>query len=58
MRIFVSARLQATAAPDAPEPMIRTSTFSLVCRVWAMSASSGGAVVAPEWRAIADRVEQ
>ena len=24
----VSARLHATAAPDAPEPMIRTSTLS------------------------------
>ena len=29
MRILVSARLQATAAPDAPEPMISTSTMSL-----------------------------
>src|ERR1700730_17660102 len=30
-RIFmrVSARLQATAAPDAPEPIISTSTISL-----------------------------
>jgi hypothetical protein len=27
MRIFVSARLQATAAPEAPAPMISTSTF-------------------------------
>src|ERR1700722_15643174 len=27
--IRVSVRLQATAAPDAPEPMITTSTFSL-----------------------------
>jgi hypothetical protein len=26
MRIRVSARLQATAAPDAPAPMISTST--------------------------------
>jgi hypothetical protein len=26
MCIFVSARLQATAAPEAPAPMIRTST--------------------------------
>src|SRR5947209_5343198 len=30
MRIFVSARLQATAAPDAPEPMISTSTVSFI----------------------------
>jgi aryl-alcohol dehydrogenase-like predicted oxidoreductase len=29
MRIFVSARLQATAAPDAPAPMISTSTRPL-----------------------------
>ena len=28
MCIRVSARLQATAAPDAPEPMISTSTIS------------------------------
>jgi len=27
---LVSARLQATAAPDAPEPMIRTSTLSCI----------------------------
>ena len=26
MCIFVSAKLQATAAPEAPAPMIRTST--------------------------------
>src|SRR5262245_53945121 len=32
MRILVSARLQAPAAPEAPEPMIRTSTLSLICR--------------------------
>src|SRR5580658_5445112 len=32
MRIFVSARLHATAAPDAPEPMISTSTFSFIRR--------------------------
>src|ERR1700712_4218249 len=46
MRIFVSARLHAAAAPEAPEPMIRTSTFSLS----AISAVSlgGSAVVAPE----------
>src|SRR6185437_3078038 len=30
MCILVSARLHATAAPDAPEPMIRTSTFSCI----------------------------
>ena len=30
IRILVSARLQATAAPDAPEPMIRTSTLSSI----------------------------
>ena len=34
---MVSARLQATAAPDAPEPMISTSTMSLL----AMSQRSG-----------------
>ena len=28
MRMRVSARLQATAAPEAPEPMISTSTMS------------------------------
>src|SRR5438270_484278 len=32
MRILVSARLQATAAPDAPEPMMRTSTLSFMPR--------------------------
>ena len=36
MRILVSARLQATAAPDAPAPMIRTSTGSFI----AMSQNS------------------
>ena len=30
MCILVSARLQATAAPDAPAPMISTSTFSFI----------------------------
>src|SRR5437763_14597969 len=30
MCIFVSARLQATAAPDAPAPMISTSTGSFM----------------------------
>src|ERR1700687_4281013 len=30
IRILVSARLHATAAPDAPEPMIRTSTLSCI----------------------------
>src|SRR6266700_6140408 len=30
MCIFVSARLQATAAPDAPAPMISTSTGSFI----------------------------
>src|SRR5438309_12009291 len=55
MRIFVSARLQATAAPEAPDPMIRTSTLSLP----AISALPGkGAVVAPERRALAHGVEQ
>src|SRR5882757_3024797 len=56
MRIRVSARLQATAAPEAPEPMIRTSTRSLP----AISAFPGsrGAVVAPEGRAMAHGVEQ
>src|ERR1700704_5159127 len=56
MRILVSARLQATAAPEAPEPMIRTSTRSLP----AISAFPGsrGAVVAPEGRAMAHGVEQ
>src|SRR5215472_11382097 len=41
MRILVSARLHATAAPEAPEPMISTSTLSLP----AMSALP---VVSPE----------
>ena len=35
MCIFVSARLQATAAPEAPAPMIRTST------VFVMSGLAG-----------------
>jgi hypothetical protein len=30
MCILVSARLQATAAPDAPAPMISTSTGSVI----------------------------
>src|ERR1700742_2365641 len=32
MCILVSARLQATAAPEAPAPMIRTSTGSFIRR--------------------------
>src|SRR5262249_10316460 len=51
MRILVSARLQATAAPEAPEPMIRTSTFSL-------SAMSARPVVPPESRTLLDDFEQ
>src|SRR5258707_5526645 len=56
MRILVSARLHAIAAPEAPEPMIRTSTRSFS----AISAFSGsrGAVIAPERRALAHGVEQ
>src|SRR5262249_7072547 len=56
IRIRVSARLQATAAPEAPDPTIKTSTRSLP----AMSAllARGRAVVAPEGRADADSVEQ
>src|SRR5580704_12874109 len=56
MRILVSARLQAIAAPEAPEPMIRTSTRSLP----AISAlpRGGAAVVPPEGRAVAHGVEQ
>jgi len=40
MRIFVSARLHATAAPEAPAPMISTSTVhaGLFCS-WAQHAS-------------------
>jgi hypothetical protein len=54
MRIFVSARLQAIAAPEAPEPTIRTSTFSLP----AISAHSrAGAIVAPERDTAAHGVE-
>src|SRR3984893_5852367 len=56
MRILVSARLQATAAPEAPEPMIRTSTRSLPAI--AALPGSRGAVVAPERRALAHGVEQ
>src|SRR5580698_4449674 len=41
MCILVSARLQATAAPDAPAPTIRTSTLSSI---------SVPLCVAPEWR--------
>src|SRR6516162_8903387 len=51
MRILVSARLQATAAPEAPEPMIRTSTLSL-------PAISGRPVIAPERRALLDDLDQ
>src|SRR5436190_16159735 len=56
IRILVSARLQAAAAPEAPEPMIRTSTFSLP----AISAVSigGGAVIAPELCSAPHGVEQ
>src|SRR5215471_7889367 len=56
IRIRVSARLQATAAPEAPDPTIKTSTRSLP----AMSAflTCGRAIVAPERRAAADSVEQ
>ena len=34
MCIFVSARLHATAAPDAPAPIIRTSTGGLIAGVF------------------------
>src|ERR1700761_6056118 len=51
MRIFVSARLQATAAPDAPEPMISTSTMSLL-------AISGRPIVTPERSALPHGIEQ
>jgi hypothetical protein len=33
MRMRVSVRLQAIAAPEAPAPMIRTSTGSVVAGV-------------------------
>src|SRR5882757_11396254 len=56
MRILVSARLQAIAPPEAPEPMIRTSTRSLPA-IGALPGK-GGAVVAPEGRAFAHGVEQ
>src|SRR5579883_883659 len=59
----VSARLQATAAPDAPAPMISTSTVS--SRGRAVSGVSSAATslpslvaVAPHWRPAAHRVEQ
>ena len=45
----VSARLQATAAPDAPEPMISTSTMSL---------RHSSRRVAPHLRALAHGIEQ
>ena len=51
MRIFVSARLQATAPPEAPEPMMRTSTLS------SMAPRSLGRR-APERGAGLDRVEK
>src|SRR5260370_22471921 len=56
MRILVSARLHAIAAPEAPEPMIRTSTRSFP----PISAfpRRGGAVVAPERRLVAHGVKQ
>src|SRR6185437_12556648 len=58
MRILVSARLQATAAPEAPEPMMRTSTFS--CGTVSGPAMSTGSltIVAPQRRPVAHRVEQ
>src|SRR5262249_62065796 len=55
MRIRVSARLQAIAAPEAPDPTIKTSTRSLP----AMSVllARGRAVVAPERRPAAGGAE-
>lgn len=43
MRILVSARLQATAAPEAPEPMMRTSTFSSTSRLPVVPGGLGAA---------------
>ena len=34
----VSARLQATAAPEAPEPMISTSTLSFMLRIFFLAS--------------------
>src|SRR6516165_6281903 len=39
MRILVSARLHATAAPEAPAPMIRTSTGVVIVENPARDAS-------------------
>src|SRR5258707_4290899 len=36
MCILVSARLHATAAPDAPAPIIRTSTGSFIVVPWGL----------------------
>ena len=56
MRILVSARLQATAAPEAPEPMMSTSTRSVMSKhylqVWRQGADcdhSRKAVLPPEF---------
>src|SRR6516165_9158770 len=64
-RIFirVSARLQATAAPEAPAPMIRTSTISSVERAASGLASAvmsffRGVNVAPHSRPAAHRLQQ
>src|ERR1044071_9479433 len=58
MRILVSARLQATAAPEAPEPMISTSTLSLSAMSGLPRLAPLGAIVAPEGRPLLDDLEQ
>src|SRR5882724_6734860 len=63
-RIFmrVSARLQATAAPEAPAPMIRTSTIASVGRAaleLASAMSASFAVhVAPHPRSATYRIQE
>src|SRR5579864_4557954 len=59
----VSAKLQATAAPEAPAPMIRTSTTSSLGRTAsgaavALTSPSPTADVAPHPSSVAYRVEK
>src|SRR5207249_6190065 len=59
----VSARLQATAAPEAPAPMIRTSTVASVGRaaleLSSVAMSTSAAVhVAPHLRPATHRIQE
>src|SRR5688572_2373604 len=58
----VSARLQATAAPEAPAPMMSTSTTASVGRALPCSSvaatSAPSSHITPHRRPVAHRVEQ